>query len=151
MPAAKTRMHKKERRRLRAARQRKRGHEEDGAKGGRKRRGTESSRRRDDGGAGQSRRDGETGARDDTVETDDPMSAEHDSLPLFLWPHIRATRHTITPIPDIPPGPGRAREATLRAGARGTIRHAVSPTAPAPFAEVRARVVKRPEKRSLGS
>ena len=85
------------------------------------------------------------------AETDGPMSAENDSLPLFLWPHIRATRHTITPIPDIPPGPGRAREATLRAGARGTIRHAVSPTAPAPFAEVRARVAKRPEKRSLGS
>ena len=86
-------------------------------------------------------------------ETDNPMmSAEHDSLLLFLWPHIRATRHTITPTPDIPPGPGRAREATLRAGARGnSLRHVVSPTAPAPFAEVRARVAKRPEKRSLWS
>jgi len=125
--------------------------EENGAKDDRKRKGTGSDRRRSDGGAGQSRRDGETEAQDDMAETDGPMSAENDSLPLFLWPHMRATRHTITPIPDIPPGPGRAREATLRAGARGTIRHAVSPTAPAPLAEVRARVAKRPEKRSLGS
>ena len=88
------------------------------------------------------------------TETDGPMSAESvsaASLPLFLWAHMRATRHTITPNPDIPPGPGRAREATLRAGARGTIRHAVSPTTPAPSAEVRVRVAKRPEKRSLGS
>ena len=78
-------------------------------------------------------------------------SAEHDSLPILPWPHTRATRYTITPIPDIPPGPGRAREVTLRAGARDTFRHAVSRTASASFAEVRARAVKRPEKRSLRS
>ena len=58
------------------------------------------------------------------AETDGPMSAENDSLPLFLWPHMRATRHTITPIPDIPPGLGRVREATLRAGASDTIAEA---------------------------
>ena len=39
----------------------------------------------------------------------------------------------------------------MGAGARGPFRHVVSPTAPAPFAEVRVRVAKRPEKRSLGS
>ena len=123
-----------------------------GGKYGRKR----GRQRKSDGtkveGSGTARRRGTVEEPDEARGTDSPKSAEHDSLPLIPWPHVRATR---TPSPQTltfpPDRAGRAREATLRAGARGTIRHAVSPTAPASPAGVRARVMRRPERRSLWS
>ena len=112
---------------------------------------TAEGERRNDSGA--ARRHGTVEREQDEARgTDSPVSAEHDSLPLIPWPHVRATR---TPSPQsltFPPGrAGCERRLSVRAGARGTIRHAVSPTAPASSAGVRARVMKRPEKRSLWS
>ena len=88
--------------------------------------------------------------RDGTaVGTDSPVSAEHDCLSLSPWPHVRATR---TPSPQtltFPPGrAGRERQLSGRVR-EVPFRHVVSLTAPASFAVVRARVVKRPERRSL--
>ena len=78
-------------------------------------------------------------------------SAEHDSLPYsFGLTHALHGTHSHQSL-TFPPGRA-GRERRLSGRVREVhFRHVVSHTAPASFAAVRARVVKRPERRSLRS
>ena len=70
---------------------------------------------------GAARRRGTVEEPDEARGTDSPKSAEHDSLPLIPWPHVRATR-TPSPQPLTFPPDRAGRERRLS----GRVREALS-------------------------
>ena len=118
-----------------------------GTGGGEKWKAARDGEKRGEGGARATaeRRDGTV------VGSDSPESAEYDSLTFFHG--LMYALHDTPSHQSLTFPPGRAgRERQLSGRVREVLfRHVVSPTAPASFAVVRARVVKRPERRSLWS